>query len=548
MSEPSEPIRVMALHALLYCERLFYLEEVEEIRIADAAVYAGRALHEELKNSEEVGGQWVSLEMASDKLGLVGKVDCLRRYDGKLIPYEHKRGRPKREGKVAQAWRADAVQVTAYAMLLEEEIGEEVKEARIRYHAENVTVRVDIDGKAKEAVIEALRRANELRNSIERPPVAENENLCVRCSLAPVCMPEEERLSAKDNRQPIRLFPPDREATTLHVIEPGTKVGRSGNSFKINRIDGDPLTYAVHEIGAIVLHGYAQISTQALQLAAHHDVPVHFITGGGRYLGAFNGGVGTVQRRLRQLKALSDPSFCLELSIKLAKSKVQNSLRYIMRGTRGKTGRSLEVQTPVSIMRNCLKNLSGAKNRDELRGHEGLAARAYFDAMSALLRPDLPPELEFSSRNRRPPRDRFNALLSFGYALLYQAVLQAILTVGLEPSLGFFHTPRSSAHPLALDLMELFRTPLWDVVLIGSINRLQWDPSCDFEITPGRVWLSESGRRKAVELFEKRLDEVWKHPVLGYSLSYSRLIELEVRLLEKEWSGSPGLFAKMRLR
>ncbi len=85
----------------------------------------------------------------------------------------------------------------------------------------------------------------------------------------------------------------------------------------------------------------------------------------------------------------------------------------------------------------------------------------------------------------RPPRDRFNALLSFGYALLYQDVLQAILGVGLEPALGFFHTPRCSAQPLVLDLMELFRLPLWDLALIGSVNGLQWDVESDFQVAGG---------------------------------------------------------------
>ena len=96
--------------------------------------------------------------------------------------------------------------------------------------------------------------------------------------------------------------------------------------------------------------------------------------------------------------------------------------------------------------------------------------------------------------------------------------------------------------------MELFRLPVWDMTLIGSVNRLQWDLQADFEVTRGRVWLSNSGRRKAIELFEKRLTDTWRHPVLGYSLSYARLIELEIRLLEKEWTGQPGLFARLRLR
>ena len=156
--------------------------------------------------------------------------------------------------------------------------------------------------------------------------------------------------------------------------------------------------------------------------------------------------------------------------------------------------------------------------------------------------------LRFDGRNRRPPLDRFNALLSFGYGMLYTSVMRALLACGLEPALGFFHTPRSAAHPLVLDLMELFRMPLWDMVVVGSLNRLQWDPAADFVATKAKVWLSEVGRKKAIGLYEGRLEETWKHPVLDYSLSYARTIELEARLLEKEWTGEPGLFARSRLR
>jgi len=165
-----------------------------------------------------------------------------------------------------------------------------------------------------------------------------------------------------------------------------------------------------------------------------------------------------------------------------------------------------------------------------------------------ILAEDVPSSLKPKGRTRRPPRDRFNALLSFGYGLLYRTTLQAVLAVGLEPALGFYHAPRSAAHPLVLDLMELFRTSLWDMPLIGAINRRQWDPRADFSVTKYKVWLSDAGRKKAIELYERRLAEKWKHPVIGYSLSYARTMELETRLLEKEWTGEPGLFARSRLR
>ncbi len=96
--------------------------------------------------------------------------------------------------------------------------------------------------------------------------------------------------------------------------------------------------------------------------------------------------------------------------------------------------------------------------------------------------------------------------------------------------------------------MELFRIPVWDLSVISSIRRKQWNPLDDFAITPGKVWLSDNGRRKAIELFENRLNDEWKHPVLDYSLSYYRQIELEVRLLEKCWVDQSDLFAKARIR
>jgi CRISPR-associated protein Cas1 len=121
------------------------------------------------------------------------------------------------------------------------------------------------------------------------------------------------------------------------------------------------------------------------------------------------------------------------------------------------------------------------------------------------------------------------------------------MAVGLDPAFGFFHTPRSAAYPLALDLMELFRTVLWDMPLIAAINRHQWSEQ-HFTIAGKQVWLNDVGRKLAIELYENRKQESWRHPVVGYSLSYHRAMELEARLLEKEWSGGSGLFARMRLR
>lgn len=549
MSDDSHDfIRVMALHALAYCERLFYLEEVEEIRIADEAVYAGRTLHEERSSPDPTATEWRNFQISSERLGLIGRLDVFRQRDGAWIPYDHKRGHARHgaDGE-PEAWPSDRLQITAYAVLLEEELGQPVFEGRVRYHADNLTVRVPIDEDARADLLRAIARARELRASLSRPPVTDNPNLCLRCSLAPVCLPEEGRLTTDAEWAPVRLFPPDVEGQIIHVTAPRGCVRRSGDTLVIERGDGSSDSLPIHEVAAIVLHGNAQITTPALHLCASREIPIHWVSFGGRYLAGLAIGAGTVQRRIRQYQALSDPGMCLRLARRLAHARIEGQLRYLLRATRG-TARSSELTNALDIMRQQLKALTRSEGVDTVRGHEGVAARAYFDRLGDLLSPTVGPELRPAGRSRRPPRDRFNALLSFGYALLYSSVLKAVLAVGLEPALGFFHTPRSAAHPLVLDLMELFRVPVWDLTVVGSINRRQWDPKADFVVARDHVWLSDEGRRKAIGLYEERLTQTWKHPVTDYSLSYARAIELEVRLLEKEWTGEPGLFARARIR
>ncbi|QDU61039.1 CRISPR-associated protein Cas4/endonuclease Cas1 fusion [Planctomycetes bacterium Pan216] len=538
----------MSLHALGYCERLFYLEEVEEIRVADARVYAGRELHTALAD-DDPEGDWQRHELTSERLGLTGKVDCLRRRDGVYIPYEHKRGRAaKNEDGSYGAWLSDRLQIIAYAILLEETLEASIPEGRIRYHATNVTVRVPIDQAARKSLDGAIARARSLRQSVERPPITENERLCTHCSLAPVCLPEEVRHHEEPERRLNRLFPPDRDGATLHVLSSGTRVGRSSESLVVTPKEGPAKKYPVRGVESVMLHGMSQISTQAARLCADHQIGIHWLTAGGKHIASTVPTIGQVQRRIRQYRALSDEETCLRLAKSLTRAKIGGQLAYLLRTTRGQPDQRKSMTQSIAFLRESLASLNGATNRDALRGHEGAAAVRYFEGLRSLLGDQVPVEFRSARRSRRPPLDRLNALLSFGYGLLHTAVLQALLASGLEPALGFFHTPRSAAYPLVLDLMELFRVPLWDLVVVGSLNRGQWQVDDDFNVTPAKVWLSQGGRAKAIDLFEARLAACWKHPILGYSLSYARTIELEARLLEKEWTGEPGLFARSRLR
>lgn len=539
-------IRVSALHALLYCERLFYLEEVEEIRLADESVYAGRTLHEEI--AKEEGEEHRSFFLSSEKFGITGKMDALGHRNGNWVVYEHKRGRPiMRRGEEPQAWESDIVQAVAYSLLLEEHLGRELQEARIRYHTQNYTVKVPLTEENRQKVYASIERARELRASSTRPAICESAKKCLRCSLAPVCLPEEERFSQNREWEPLRLFPTEIEGAALHITGYRTRIGRSGEAFKIEREDASPQKIPSGDLHSITIHGNAQISTQALQLCAGKDIHLHWFTTGGTHLGTFTPGPGPVQRRIRQYQALTNPGICLKLARRTTLAKVESQLRFLLRSTRGKT-RDATMEEGFSELRSSLKAIPVAEGVEMLRGIEGHAGKVYFSLLPQILNAEIPPTMIPSGRSRRPPKDHCNAILSFGYAMLYRTVLQSIIAVGLEPAFGYLHTPRSSAHPLVMDLMELFRVPVWDMTVTASINRKQWDPEADFSVTKEKVWLSERGRKKAITLFERRIQEKWKHPVLDYSLSWQRTMELEVRLLEKEWTDTPGLFGQLRLR
>jgi CRISP-associated protein Cas1 len=543
----TETIRVSALHALAYCSRLYYLEEVEELYTQDAAVFAGRRLHAELEKQEDE--DWEDLLLTSEELGLRGRVDALRTRDGQTIPYEHKRGRCYRdEQKQPQAWESDKLQILSYCYLIESALGIKITEGRIRYHADNVLVHIPFDDEGKKAVRNAIATARQIRSSVQRPPVTDNERLCASCSLSPVCLPEEARLVHNQEWQPIRLFPQDDEREILHILEPGTRVGRTGEQIKITRKDKPLEKIPAQQVGQLVLHSFSQISTQALHFCADQGIGVHFVSGGGRYVGSIDNRQGSIQRRIRQYEALRDEEFCLSLAKKLVNCRGQGQRKFLMRSKNSKKLQSAKLEQNIQQMKAIIAQISQTTSIESLLGIEGKIAALYFGALPCILSPDIPCQMLFDGRNRRPPKDRFNALLSFGYSLLIKDVMNSILSVGLEPALGFYHQPRSQAAPLALDLMEIFRVPLVDMIVVASINRQQWDVNDDYEIRGEQVWLSEAGRRKFVALYEQRKQETWKHPVTKYSLTYRRLLELEVRLLEKEWMGEGGLFGQLIVR
>jgi CRISPR-associated protein Cas1 len=191
------------------------------------------------------------------------------------------------------------------------------------------------------------------------------------------------------------------------------------------------------------------------------------------------------------------------LAQSLVRAKVELQLRHVLRASRKSDELRSAVSETITQIRATLPAIARAISAESLLGHEGSAARAYFGAVAHLV---TVPELAPDGRTRRPPADPFNALLSFGYGLLYRDVLSAVLRVGLDPAFGFYHQPRTAAYPLVLDLMELFRVPVVDMLVLGMVNRSAFDARKDFVRSKEQVWLSDTGRRAFLEMYEKRKD------------------------------------------
>jgi CRISPR-associated protein Cas1 len=308
----------------------------------------------------------------------------------------------------------------------------------VRYLESGRTVRLPIDQTLRQEVEQAIGRARALRLQTIRPPVTTNERLCPRCSLAPVCLPEEERLAKDPTRQTVRLFPPHADRMIVHVLEHGAHVGRKEDRLVVRLPkDGTEASYPIHQVESVVVHGYGQISTQALRLCADHEVAVQWMTGSGMVMGAFVQFAHSAQRHLRQFRALESEPERLRLSRQLVTAKVDAQFHFLQRGLRGDDrpdGGEL-----LARIRHKLRQVDSAE-LDTLLGLEGAAAAAYFEGLSLLLKPDLDVRLRYVRRSRRPAADRFNALLNYLYGMLYRQVLGSILAVGLHPGVG---TPTS---------------------------------------------------------------------------------------------------------
>jgi CRISP-associated protein Cas1 len=333
-----------------------------------------------------------------------------------------------------------------------------------------------------------------------------------------------------------------RMTSPLYVTDHRARVSTSKSSLRVRHGDGSTTRVPMESLEAVVLLGHAQITSQAMDACVKRGIPVTSLSPGGRVRFQVRGGVsGNVELRRAQVAATLDSDHKLALARSFVAGKLQNARRAVLRWARDADGpqRSMLERRERHITDRLLA-VPASRDANHLRGLEGEAARQYFRALGAVLGRA---GYTFIDRNRRPPRDAPNALLSFVYGLVTAEVSGALTAVGLDPQIGYLHEPRPGRPALALDVVEELRTGHADRFVVRSLMRREVTPN-DFETRPGgAVHLTDGGRRQVLGLWREFCDEPIDHILFSARIERWMIPHAQATLLARHLRGDLPAYA-----
>jgi len=531
-----EMVPARMLNEYAYCPRLFFLEWVDRLWAPNSDTAEGDWQHRRV----DAGGGAAplpdegelkaarSVELASERLGITAKLDLVEGVGGSVVPVDTKKGRPARDGS---PWEADAIQVCAQVLLLREH-GYTVQCGEIFYAETRQRVAVEITPTLIARTLEVVRQARATAARLAPPAPLRSSPKCPRCSLVGICLPDEVNvLAARQQARPRRLIAADCDAAPLYVMEPGSVVGIDGGRLTVSKYRELLASVRLIDVMHVCAYGNVQVTAQATRALFDRDVDVFHFSYGGWLLGLTTGLPSkNAMLRIRQTTAAARGQ--LDEARQMIAGKIRNC-RVLLRRNGGEAA-----ARPVSQLAALAEQAETAGNAASLLGIEGTAARLYFEAFPALLTGagSLPGPAFTGLRNRRPPADAVNCLLSFCYGLLAKEMLAACLAVGFDPYIGLYHRPRFGRPALALDLAEEFRPLLADSTVLTLINNREITRS-DFVVRAGAVALTADGRKTVIRAWERRMTTEVRHPMFGYKVSYRRAAELQARLLAARLTG-----------
>lgn len=542
------------VNEFVYCPRLAYIEWVQSDFAENFDTVEGRYRHRRVDEEkgalpDEIGEGDViharSIMLSAPDEHLIARIDLVEAENGLTVPVDYKRGavpdNPER------SWEADRVQLCAQGLVLKAN-GYRCDSGTI-YYAESKT-RIPIPFEAD--LLERTRNAvSGLRTLAQRgtiPSPLEDSPKCFRCSLAGICLPDETNMLAgraqPDGETLRRILPVRDDSMPLYVQKQGARIGKKGGVFEVRDRGGPIGESRIFETSHVAVFGNVNVTIQAIQEMCVRGIPLTLFSTGGWYYGTAHGMAHkNVELRIAQYSTASDKDKCLSLAKGMITAKIENCRTMLMRNHQ-----ELPEDIPA-VMKRLADSARGAKAPDTLLGIEGMAARMYFSSFGGMLKEGSGGKwgFDFDGRNRRPPLDPVNAMLSYAYSLLVKDITVTLHAIGLDPYLGIYHTMRYGRPSLALDLMEEFRPIIADsVVLWAANNRVVTQD--DF-IKRGRaVTLTSDARKKFIDAYERRLDALVTHPVFGYRISYRRIIEVQARLFGRYLLGEIEEYPSFKTR
>lgn len=466
-----------------------------------------------------------SLMLSAPGEGLIAKMDLVDLSAAEAIPVDYKRGRvPDVPGN---AWEPEQVQLCAQGLILREN-GYHCEGGILYFIQSRRRVSIPFDERLVDRTRDLIRQMRDMAASGVIPPPLADSPKCPRCSLVGICLPDETRLLAQPealaaDREVRRLTPARDDARPLYVQEQGTTIGKSGDELTVKSRQQVLRRVKMIDVSQVSVFGNAQITAQALRDLSAAGIPICHFSYGGWFHALTTGLVHkNVELRIAQFATAADPARALPFARQFVLGKMKNC-RTLLRRHLEDEGRPM-----LAELAKLIQKATAANDAASLLGLEGMAAKVYFAGFARILKGDHAFSIE--GRNRRPPRDPVNALLSFVYAILVKELTIVLHAAGFDPMLGFYHRPRYGRPSLALDLAEEFRPLIADSVVLTLVNNGEVTPA-SFIRRAGAVALTDAGRRAVLAAFERRIDTLVTHPVFNYRISYRRVLEGQARLL-----------------
>jgi len=526
-----------------YCARLAYLEWVQGEWAESADTVEGRHAH---RRVDRPGGDLPdpaaleperfharSITLSSSRLGLIAKMDLVEGEGKHVTPVDYKRG--KRPHVPQGAYDPERVQLCVQGLILEEH-GYECGEGVLYFVESRERVRVVFDEELRLQTKNAIDGLRLIAAGGRIPAPLEDSPKYPRCSLVGICLPDEVNFFRREQAPPRPLAVAREEALPVYVQARSAKVAKKGDTLEITVEDKLAQTARLIDVSQLVLMGNVYVTTPALHELMAREIPISWHSFGGWFLGHTIGtGHKNVEIRAAQYRASFDAAACLRLAKSFTVAKIQNQRTLLRRNWKQEES----TDELIEAFQQDVRHAQRAPNLPELLGAEGQAAGRYFRHFAAMLNREGDARslaFDFTTRNRRPPTDPVNALLSYAYSLLVRTWTVTLTAVGFDPYRGFYHQPRYGRPALALDLMEPFRPLIADSSVIQAINNGEVRPT-DFISAAGSVALTPDGRKRFIGTFERRLAQEVTHPAFGYKLSYRRLLELQARLLARHLLG-----------